>query len=53
VARQIVLGRAAEPRCDQQGIGKDIQHDLTPFRLVMLSFAMKRAVIRFNKVSEM
>jgi hypothetical protein len=49
VARQVVFVPVLEPGSDQQGIGKDIQHDLSPFWAVMISFAMHRGMIRFNK----
>jgi hypothetical protein len=49
VARQIVLGRTTQAGGDQQGIGEDIQHGLSPFRLSMMSFAMKRAMMRIRK----
>ena len=31
---QVIFRQASKPGRDQQGVGEDIQHDLTPFRLV-------------------
>jgi hypothetical protein len=53
MTRQVILGRAAQSACDQQGVGKDIQHGLSPFGVSMISFAMKADMLRFIKTSNL
>jgi hypothetical protein len=53
VVRQILLRVAAKTGGKQQGIGEDIQHSLSPFRLSMIAFAMKRPMLRLRKSSKL
>jgi hypothetical protein len=49
VARQVIPGRATQAGGNQQGIGEDIQHDLSPFPAWVMPVAMLLGVIRFTK----
>jgi hypothetical protein len=49
VTRLVGLVQATHPGGDQQSIGEDIQHGLSPFHVLMTSFAMKSAMIRIRK----
>jgi hypothetical protein len=49
VARLAVVMQAAHPSGDQQCICEDIQHDLSPFHVLMLSFLMSWANMRLRK----
>jgi hypothetical protein len=49
VVRQILLRVATQTGGKQQGVGEDIQHCLSPFRLSMIAFAMNAAMMRLRK----
>jgi hypothetical protein len=49
VAGQILLPVLAQTGREQEGVGEDIQHGLSPFRLSMIAFAMNAAMMRLRK----
>jgi hypothetical protein len=53
MVRQILLRVAAQTGRQQEGVGEDIQHGLSPFRLSMIAFAISGAMMRLRKSFEL